>query len=95
MLWHSKQDFVGSSDARRRDRRRWRSDDMPDRGAVTSGAPCKKRGLKPGVPDVLVWYRGKSIAIELKSRRGQCIRSQRLVRDGLLRAGAYWWCVAR
>jgi hypothetical protein len=43
------------------------------------------------VPDVLVWYRGKSIAIELKSPRGQCIRSQRLVREGLLRAGAHWW----
>jgi hypothetical protein len=32
----------------------------------------KKRGVKPGVPDVLVWYCGKSITIELKSRRGQC-----------------------
>ena len=51
----------------------------------------KKRGVKPGVPDVLVWYRGKSITIELKSRRGQCSRSQRLVRERLLRAGAQWW----
>jgi hypothetical protein len=51
----------------------------------------KKRGVKPGVPDVLVWYRGKSIMIELKSRRGQCSPSQRLVRERLLRAGAQWW----
>jgi hypothetical protein len=36
----------------------------------------KKRGVKPGVRDVLVWYHGKSIAIELKSRRGQCSPSQ-------------------
>jgi hypothetical protein len=59
--------------------------------SVTSGAMRKKRGVKPGVPDVLVWYRGKSIAIELKSRHGQCSRSQRLVRERPLRAGAQWW----
>jgi hypothetical protein len=47
--------------------------------------------VKPGVPDVLVWYPGGSITIELKSRRGQCSRSQRAVREALLRAGAQWW----
>jgi hypothetical protein len=62
---------------------------------MTSGAMRKKRGVKPGVPDVLVWYRGRSIAIELKSRRGQCSRPQRLVRERLLRAGAQWWVAAR
>jgi len=67
----------------------WTATD-PVASSVTSGAMRKKRGVKPGVPDVLVWYRGKSIAIELKSRRGQCSRSQRLVRE----AGAHWW-VAR
>jgi hypothetical protein len=51
----------------------------------------KKRGVKPGVSDVLVWYCGKSIAVELKSRHGQCSRPQRAVREGLLRAGAQWW----
>jgi hypothetical protein len=51
----------------------------------------KKRGVKPGVPDVLVWYCGKSIAVELKSRHGQCSRRQRAVREALLRAGAQWW----
>jgi hypothetical protein len=39
---------------------------------------------------LLVWYPGGSITIELKSRRGQCSRSQRAVREGLLRAGAQW-----
>jgi hypothetical protein len=43
------------------------------------------------VPDVLVWYCGKSITVEMKSRRGQCSRSQRAVREALLRAGAMWW----
>ena len=64
----------------------WTATD-PVAPSVTSGAMRKKRGVKPGVPDVLVWHRGKSITIELKSRRGQCSRSQRLVREALLRAG--------
>jgi hypothetical protein len=68
----------------------WTATD-PVAPSATSGAMRKKRGVKPGVPDVLVWYRGKSITIELKSRRGQCSRSQRLAREALLRAGAQWW----
>ena len=56
-----------------------------------SGFLRKRWGVKSGVPDVLVWYRGKSITIELKSRRGQCSQSQRAVREALLRAGAQWW----
>jgi hypothetical protein len=59
--------------------------------SATSGAMRKKRGVKPGVPDILVLYRGKLIAIKLKSRRGQCSPSQRAVREALLRAGAQWW----
>jgi hypothetical protein len=49
------------------------------------------RSVKPSVPDDLVWYRGKSIGLELKSRRGQCSRSQRAVRKAMLRAGVQWW----
>jgi hypothetical protein len=71
----------------------WTATD-PVAPSVTSGAMRKKRGVKPGVPDVLVWYCGKSITIELKSRRGQCSPSQRAARERLLRAGAQWW-VAR
>jgi hypothetical protein len=68
----------------------WTATD-PVAPSVASGFLRKRRGLKPGVPDCLVWYRGKSITIELKSRRGTCSRSQRLVREALLRAGAQWW----
>jgi hypothetical protein len=57
----------------------WTATD-PVAPSVTSGAMRKKRGVKPGVPDVLVWYRGRSITIELKSRRGQCSPSQRAAR---------------
>jgi hypothetical protein len=60
-----------------------------------SGAIRKERGVKPGVPDVLVWYREasitKSIVVELKSRHGQCSPSQRAKRERLLRAGVQWW----
>jgi hypothetical protein len=68
----------------------WTATD-PVAASLTSGAMRKKRGVKPGVPDVLVWYPGGSITIELKSRHGQCSRSQRAVREALLRAGAQWW----
>src|SRR5215467_15398019 len=59
--------------------------------AALSGAIRKQRGVKPGVPDILVLYRGKLIAIKLKSRRGKCSLLQRAVREALLRAGAQWW----
>jgi hypothetical protein len=68
----------------------WTATD-PVAPSATSGAMRKKRGVKPGVPDVLVWYCGKSIAVELKSRHGQCSQRQHAVREGLLRAGAQWW----
>jgi hypothetical protein len=68
----------------------WTATD-PVASSALSGAIRKQRGIKPGVPDVLVWYRRKSIGLELKSRRGQCSPSQRTVREALLRAGAQWW----
>jgi hypothetical protein len=59
--------------------------------SALSGAIRKQRGVKPGVPDQLILYRGKLIAIEMKSRNGKCSRSQRLVREAPLRAGAEWF----
>ena len=63
--------------------------------SATSGLLRKRRGCKAGVPDILILYRGKLITIELKSRRGQCSRSQRAVRVALLRAGVAAWWVCR
>jgi hypothetical protein len=60
----------------------------PVAASALSGAIRKQRGVKPGVPDVLVWYCGKSITIELKSRQGKCSPSQRLAREALLRGRA-------
>ena len=49
---------------------RW-LDPSPASGARSSalaGAIRKARGVKPRVPDVLIWYHGKTVAIEPKSR---------------------------
>jgi hypothetical protein len=68
----------------------WTATD-PVASSALSGAIRKQRGVKPGVPDILVLYRGKLITIELKSRHGHCSRPQRAARESLLRAGALWW----
>ncbi len=68
----------------------WTATD-PVASSALSGAIRKQRGVKPGAPRVLIWYRGKSIAIELKSRHGQCMLSQRAVRAALLWADVDWW----
>jgi hypothetical protein len=71
----------------------WTAVDTVARSA-TAGAMRRLRGVRPGTPDTLVLYRGKLVALELKSRRGQCSRSQRLAREALSRAGASGGCAA-
>ena len=51
----------------------------------------KRRGVRSGLPDVLVIFRQKPIFVELKSRAGVASKSQRQVRVELLPAGATWW----
>jgi hypothetical protein len=68
----------------------WTATD-PVAASATSGAGRKQRGVKPGIPDVLVWYRGRTITIELKSRQGACNPAQRIARERLKRAGVEWW----
>jgi hypothetical protein len=68
----------------------WSAIDTVARSA-SAGRMRKLRGVQPGTPDTLVLFRGKLVALELKSRRGQCSPSQRAVREALLRAGAQWW----
>jgi hypothetical protein len=69
---------------------RWTATD-PVAPNAFSGAIRKQRGVKPGVPDVEVLYRGKWIGIELKSRSGRCTPAQRAEREAILRAGGRWW----
>jgi hypothetical protein len=56
-----------------------------------SGMFAKRRGVRSGLPDVHVLYRGKSIYVELKSHRGVASKVQKQVRAELLAAGAEWW----
>lgn len=51
----------------------------------------KRRGVRSGLPDVHVLYRGKSIYVEMKSHRGLASPTQKQVREELLRSGADWW----
>ncbi len=57
-----------------------------------SGASQRRRGVRSGIPDVMVVFRGRLIFIELKSRSGIASKAQREVRTELLKAGAgtYW-----
>jgi hypothetical protein len=56
-----------------------------------SGIFQKRRGLRNGLPDVLVIWRGKPIFIELKSRAGVASNAQKQIRAKLKPAGADWW----
>jgi len=57
-----------------------------------SGAMRRRRGIKRGVPDILIWCRRtKPIAIEMKSPGGRCSASQRATRKALIAAGVKWF----
>jgi hypothetical protein len=56
-----------------------------------SGIFQKRRGVRSGLPDVLVIRRGKPIFVELKSRAGVASKVQKQVRLEMLPAGADWW----
>jgi hypothetical protein len=56
-----------------------------------SGLFQKRRGVRSGLPDVLVIWRGRPIFVELKSRAGVASKVQKRVRSEMLPAGADWW----
>ena len=53
-----------------------------------SGIFQKRRGVRSGLPDVLVICRGKPIFVELKSRAGVASKAQKQIRLEMLPAGA-------
>jgi hypothetical protein len=55
-----------------------------------SGIFQKKRGVRSGLPDVQVIWRGKPIFIELKSRAGVASKAQKRVRLEMLCQGSHW-----
>ncbi|HEY4808721.1 MAG TPA: VRR-NUC domain-containing protein [Roseiarcus sp.] len=63
----------------------------PVASSALSGWLRRRRGVKAGTPDTLVWHRKRSIAIEMKSRGGRCSPAQREVREALIKAGVEWW----
>ena len=58
-----------------------------------SGVFQKRRGVRSGLPDVLVIFRQKPIFVELKSRAGVATKAQKQLRLEMLPAGADWWLV--
>jgi hypothetical protein len=64
--------------------------------SLLSGIFQKRRGIRSGLPDVLVIFqqtpgRVLIVFVELKSRAGVATRAQKQLRLELLRAGAAWW----
>jgi hypothetical protein len=65
--------------------------------SAVSGMLQKRRGVRSGLPDILVLFRHDTgtivIFIELKSRRGVASKVQKQIRLELLPSGATWWMV--
>jgi hypothetical protein len=65
--------------------------------SMISGLLQKARGVRSGMPDVLVVYRRKRgckvIFIELKSRSGKASKEQKQIRLEMLQVGIDWWMV--
>jgi|SRR5215475_11875669 len=52
--------------------------------SMLSGLFQKKRGVRSGLPDVFVIFKGKPIFLELKSRRGVASKVQKQIRTEML-----------
>jgi hypothetical protein len=63
--------------------------------SAVSGMFQRRRGVRGGLPDVLVVYRRDTgivvIFVELKSRRGLASKAQKQLRLEILPVGARWW----
>lgn len=55
--------------------------------AIRRGARMKKRGVKPGWPDLIVLFNSRSHGIELKAKDGRLSDDQKSVRDQIIAAG--------
>lgn len=57
-------------------------------GGLVRGAQLKSRGLRPGVPDILIVYRSEAYFIELKTRIGKLSSDQVECHEALSLCGA-------
>ena len=69
----------------------WTATD-PVAPSAMSGLMRRRRGVKRGTPDCLVWCRRtRPIGIEMKSPGGRCSPAQKAVRLEMIAAGCVWW----
>ncbi len=64
-------------------------------GGTARGARLKRMGYKAGFPDLQIFYRGRVICIELKSKKGQLSNVQKAMHDQLTLAGALVYTARR
>lgn len=52
----------------------------------------KALGVRPGIPDILVYFDGLLIGIELKAAKGRISEAQAVVSDLIVDNGGLWRC---
>ena len=52
-----------------------------------AGAKLKKMGMKAGMPDICIHYRGETLYVELKAPKGRLSPAQKAMQMQLARAG--------
>lgn len=67
----------------------WTSIDSAGRGPI-AGARMKRRGVKRGLPDILILWSSVTLWIELKSRKGRVSEQQDDFGWHAIRAGHHW-----
>jgi hypothetical protein len=58
-------------------------------------AKLKWLGVKPGIPDIVIVWRGRAIFIELKAQKGSLSEAQKAMQSRLVLSGAVVFEVAR
>ena len=72
----------------------WSSVDHARKQSLRSGQIQKARGIKRGLPDIMIWYRGAFIGVELKAGRGDTSEMQDIV-GAALEANGFVYSVVR
>ena len=71
----------------------WHTPNGGSRNAI-EGAKLKRMGVKPGVPDIAILWRGGVVFVELKTATGRLTRAQTDMRDAL-EAASFGWSLCR
>jgi len=72
----------------------WSSVGHERKQSPRAGQRQKAKGVRPGLPDVMIWYDGQFIAIELKTVTGRLSDTQIAFADAM-RRNRFSHCVAR